>query len=226
MIDRVVVASLLLAACATATAQVTPISTIQTVGEGTVEVPPDTVEFWLHKESTAAVFVEAFSTVLRFGPALRKELTERDLTPLDVSVTAPSIPLTGGRNARVSAKVQFSMSTFTDRETGPTMFAALCDQMLDTAAKLECLIEGPLFTVQDRPAVEQAAAALALEKALPMAQSLADLMSARVTAVDHVDVEEAAWNAAPDTRAALPDLRRLTCTVRVHVTYAFSATGE
>lgn len=226
MHGKVLLVGLTAAFALSAAAQVASVSTIQTTGEGTVEVAPEIVVFWLHKDAPSGTFLEAFGAVLRLGPALRQELTERGLAPLDLNVSAPSVPLTGERNARVSASVTFSMNAFADAEKGPPAFAALCDHLLDVAAKLECLLEGPLFDVRDRAEVEQAAANIAIEQALPVAQSLAGLMGGHVSVVDRVTVEEAKWNADPDTKAALPDMRRMSCTIRVHVTYAFGGAAE
>ena len=201
-------------------------STIQSTGTATVEVPPEHVEFWLHREVKAESFSEAIKSVLLFGPALRKAMAERELLHYELDLSGPAIPLIGMPGARVSARLRFSMNPFNTREKGPALFAELCDQMTALAEQMDCLIEGPILGVDDRKAVEHNAIALATENALPVAQSVADLMNAQIAAVDHVAIEEPVWNEPPDDRALLPDLWRMTCTARVHMTYAFSAEAQ
>lgn len=216
---------LAVALCAAAQTQHPPVSTIENIGTATVDVPPDYVEFWLHKNTAEPTFVESIRAVLGFGPKLRKELANRELGGYDLTLSAPAITDLANPGARVSARVEFPMSRFSNRETGPALFATLCDNMVLVAEALESQVEGPLLAVRDRQAVEQAAAALATENALPLAQAVAELMNAQITAVDHVAIEQCTWNADPDTKATLPDMRRITCTARVRVTYAFSAPG-
>jgi len=215
--------ALVLVAAAPAAGQMGPVSTIQSTGTASVDVPPDHVDFWLHKEAGGATFVEAMQTVLQFGPVVRKTLAKQEVGAFDLTLSAPAIADIAVKGARVSAQIRFSMNPFSNRETGPEQFAGLCDKMAALAEALECYIEGPMLGVQDPGAVEQDATALATENALPVAQATAELMNAQISAVEHVIIEACAWNAAPDTRAPLPDVRRLTCTARVHVTYAFSA---
>ncbi len=220
------VALVSLGVAAGAAAQPVLLSTIEKMGTATVDVPPDYVTFWLHKEATGSTFVEAVRASLEFGPVLRKELAKQELGPFELTLSAPAIPDTEKRGVWVSAQVQLSMNPFNNRETGPEMFAAVCDKMAALAPTLECFVEGPILGVQDPSAVEQAAVGLATENALPLAQAIAELMNSQIVAVDHVIVEECVWNADPDTKATLPDMRRITCTARVRVTYAFSATAE
>lgn len=202
-----------------------PLSTIESPGMATLETPPDLVEFWLHRTVKGATFMETMKNVLAFGPALRKELAAMDIGPFELAITAPALKDIKSPQMLVSAKIQINMNTFNSRETGPEMFAQVCDSLTTLAAKLECPIEGPVFSVQDKGAIERSAIALAVENALPAAQTVAEMMNAFIGAVDSVAIQECAWNAPPDTQAATPDMRRLTCTAHVRVTYAFSTSA-
>ena len=208
------------------TADRAPVSTIENTGVATVDVPPDDVAFWVHMDAVAAevTFLDAMRAVLSFGAAVRKELADREPGPYDLAMSAPAIvEMADAHAVRVSARLQFSMTRFSNRETGPELFATLCDDMVAMARHLECDLEGPVLTVRSPEAVEQAAVALATENALPTAASVAELMNAHIISVDHVAVGECVWNDDPEARATLPDIRRLTCRARVKVRYVFSA---
>lgn len=201
--------------------QPAPMSTIESTGVATVEAAPDYVVFWFHRDASGTTFVEAIRTALELGPALRKELTNRQVGGYELNLSGPAIVDLGKTNARVSAWLRFSMNTFSNHETGPALFGALCDQMAQLGQSLACAVEGPSLIVDNPSAVEQSATTLAVENALPLAQAAATLMNAQIVAVDRLAIEPCSWNTDPETKATLPDMRRLTCTSHVRVTYSF-----
>ncbi|HEO70775.1 MAG TPA: SIMPL domain-containing protein [Candidatus Hydrogenedentes bacterium] len=114
------------------------------------------------------------------------------------------------------------MARFSNIETGPGELAALCDEIVALAAELDCRVEGPVLDVKDRQSLERAAIALATENALPLAQTVAELMEAQIVSIDQVIIDGCKWNQDPETRAAQPDIRSLTCTAEVTVRYIFA----
>ena len=201
----------------------TLLPTIESMGVATVDVVPEYVVFWLHKQNEGETRVASMAEALRFGGALGKALAERELGASDVSYSAPAIEDATRPCVRVSARIRVGMARFSNRETGPGLFAGLCDDMVALAEGLGCALEGPLLDVEDRKGTESTAIGMATRDALPAAQSLAEIMSAHVVAVERVVIQECSWNDPPELRFPLPNLGRLTCTARVRVTYSFSA---
>ncbi|MDQ1256960.1 MAG: hypothetical protein QG656_1560 [Candidatus Hydrogenedentes bacterium] len=224
--QRIAVIAFIAAGMALAAGAQTPVSTIQSTGKATVDTSPEYVDFWFHKRVESATFAEAMKSVLDFGPALRKKMAELQYSAFDLTLSGPALPNLTLKEAWVSARVRFTMNTFSNIETGPGLFAALCDDMAGLSETLECSAEGPFLNVGNPKAIEQTAVGLATEDALPIAQATAELMNAQIAAVEHVDIEECVWNEDPEIKAAQPDMRRLTCTARVHITYAFSVPGQ
>ncbi len=164
---RVVVwCSVAIVTAATSGAQIAPgASTIQSTATATIDVMPDYVEFWLHREVTADNFAATMVEVLEFGPELRKAISKDKLGPSDQLIMAPSIADINSGQVSVSAKLRFNMSAYTDHEAGPRLFAVLCDKMLSLSEQLECTVAGPFLEVDDRGSVEQTAQGRAIENA-------------------------------------------------------------
>lgn len=125
------------------------------------------------------------------------------------------------KEADISARLRFNAAPYTTAENGIAQFALLCDKIAALATTLECEPEGPTLGVDDTRAAEDAAIARAVEKAYTGGKAAAQVMNGQIVAVDHVSIEEILWNKAPGVSARQPDIRRLTCTARVRVTYAF-----
>ena len=84
---------------------------------------------------------------------------------------------------------------------------------------MACDLEGPFLGVEERAPVEQAAIAMATENAYPHAEAVASVMTADIAAVEKVTVVDVAWNRDPATRTTQPDIRHVTCTAKVKVSY-------
>lgn len=200
-----------------------PLSAIECDGAATVDTAPTYVEFWLHARSVGATFAEAATKTLTFEQSLRKELETRQLTFMDLSMSNLAIPNSLAREANISARLRFNAVPLSTGETGPQKFAELCDKVVDISNALGCAFSGPVLGTEDTTAVEEAAIARAIEKAYPSAKAAAQIMRGQIVAVDRVSVVDLTWNKAPDSQAVQPDIRRLTCTARVRVSYAFAA---
>ena len=207
-----------------ARAQEVPVSTIETEGMAVVDTLPTYVEFWLHVSTSGESATEAVEAALRFEPALRKELQTREMTPSELSFTGIAIPDVGTKEANVSARLRFSASTFTATEDeGARQFAQLCDKIIALIGAFQhAKLEGPALGLADMQTIEDSAIARATEKAYPAAKAAALIMNGQIIAVDKVVVETVVWNKAPGVNATQPDIRRVSCTAKVRVTYTFT----
>jgi len=202
-----------------------PVSTIETEGVAVVDAVPTYVEFWLQARCQGNTIAEATEAALRFEPAVRKVLKDAELNTTALSFTGVAVPTVQRKEAHISARVRLSASTYMSAEEGPRLFALLCDKMTGLAGALSCTIEGPALGVDDKESIEAAAIGRATEKAYMPAKAAAQVMNGQIVAVDTVSVYSLVWNKAPDVLATQPDLKKLTCTATVKVTYAFSSVG-
>jgi hypothetical protein len=205
-----------------AVGQEAPVSTIETEGVAVLDTAPMYAEFWLHAQPQGQTLAEAAEGALGFEPAIRKEIQARELTPSELTFSGVAIPSVQAKEARISVRIRFSASAFNSPTEGPRQFALLCDKIAALAAALSCKAEGPFLGVDDPESVEHAGVARATEKAYPAAKAAAQIMNGQIIAVDKVAVQDVTWNKAPGVNAAQPDIRRLTCTVRVKVQYVFA----
>ncbi len=217
----VCVASVFLAG-SMALAQEAQYSTIETSGVAVVDTAPSYVEFWMHLHATGETLVAATEAAMAFDASLRKELQSRDLSPIDLIFSGVAIPDAEAKQAHVSVKLKFGITSFTVLEEGLRQYAGLCDKMAAIGAALNCKVEGPVLGVDTQDAIEETAIARATEKAYPGAKAAAQIMNGQIIAVQTVTIQDVVWNDAPDTHATQPDFKRLTCTARVTVSYAFS----
>ena len=204
--------------------QEAPLSLIESEGVATVDALPGYVDFWLHRRAEGETLAQATDAALEFQEQVREQLQTRHLKHMDLTFSDVAIPALDPKVAHVSARVRFNATSFSTAEEGPQQFAALCDTIIDLAAALKCAAEGPTLGATDADAVKEAAIARAIEKAYPAGKAAAQIMNGQVVAVDRVVILGTQWNAAPDTRATQPDIRRITCTAKVKVIYAFAAT--
>jgi len=208
---------------AAARGQEAPVSLIESEGIATVDALPGHVDFWLHRRAEGETLAQATQGALELHDELREQLQTRNLKHMDLMFSDVAIPRLDPKVAHVSARVRFNATSFSTAEEGPQEFAALCDTIIDLAATLKCAAEGPILGVTDADAVEEAAIARAIEKAYPAGKAAAQTMNGQVVAVDKVTIIGTQWNASPDTKAMQPDVRRMTCTAKVKVVYAFAA---
>lgn len=214
--------ALLAAATGFAQDQVPAGGYIESEGVATVDAAPDEVSFWLHKAATGASVAEAVYAASQFVVVLDAALEETEL-PEPSSVEASDVALEDVNRAvaNVSAEVTFASRAFLGAEGDVSAFGQLCQRVLDLAAKLDATVEGPVFAVHAREELVQSAVARAVEQALPAAMGAARVMRTRIDSVDTVEVREVVWNRDPESQAAQPQIRRVTCTARVKVRYLF-----
>jgi len=204
-------------------AQEAPVSTIETEGAATLHTPPTYAEFWLHAEAKGATALEAVERLLKFEPRLRADLETRELAPASLSFTGVAIPNIQEKKAGISAQLVFNLANFANAEDAPQQLAVLCDKLTALAGALQCRVQGPELGTHDRESIEAGAISQAVETAYPAAQAAAQLMNASLSAVGKLTIESLIWNSAPDIKATQPDVRCLTCTAKVKVTYTFGA---
>lgn len=198
-----------------------PTATIESEGIGTVEAAPDYAEFWLHRRAAGKSVAESAQNMKAFEAALQKELTDRQLTPLETRFSSLAVPNAANLETKQSVRLRFSVAKFSNTEDGPAQFAKLCDDVLALAWAVQCIPEGPILGVSNTKPLEQAAVALAAEKAYPAAEAMALVMKMQIFSVDNAKVLSIVWNQDPHSKAPQPDIRRVTCTARVQVCYSY-----
>ncbi len=194
--------------------------TIDCTGKASVEVTPDYVEFWIDARPAGSSFAEAMKTAIDVEPAVRKELDDRTLAPIDIKVFGPTIPDVKEVSAHVAIQLRFSTAPFTQSGDGPLTFAALCDGLRAVAEKLGGTLRGPVTGVTNRKPLEQAALGKAVEAAYPHGEGIADILLSQIVSVEQVRVAQVAWDKPTEAKTPKQDLRRSVCTVSVRVTYA------
>lgn len=197
--------------------------TIETEGVATVDVAPTYAEFWVSATLTGTSVTEAMYKAVAFEGDLRSQLNTRELRPTTIEIGGAAITSLAQKQVRITARLQFPGATFNNAENGATMFAALADEVVETATALQAEVTGPVLNVEDTLAVQQAAIQQAIEKAYPVAKSAADIMNGQIVAVGKINIVNVTWNDTAGTPVTLPDTRRMTCTAHVRVTYLFSA---
>ena len=197
-----------------------PPVTIDCTGKATVEVGPDYVEFWFDARPTGSSFAEAMKAAADVEPAVRKELEDRSLSPIDLKTFGPTIPDVNELSAHVAVQLKFSTASFTQSPDGPLEFAALCDALRAIAGKLGCTLRGPTTGVTNRKSLEQAALGKAVEAAYPHGEGVADILLSQIISVEQVRVTQVAWDKPTEAKTPQQDLRRSACTASVRVTYA------
>jgi len=216
-----IVLGFLAVSCA-AWAQETPVPIIESTGAATVESIPDYVEFWLHDVTPGETTTAAVNRAVLFEEQVRDALAEHDLSPTYVVFSGLSLNDINRIEFHQSVCLRFRAANFAIPEKGPTMFAALTDQIAALARQLECGVEGPSWDMEEKGSLEEEAIIQAMENAYPSAKAAASAMNAHIMSVERVEVQSIEWNRDPETRAQQPDLQRVTCTARVQIAYAFS----
>lgn len=215
-------AALLMAAAATA--QQTPV--IVCGSAATVDAMPTFVDFHLHLHSTAESSAKAAEEASTLKETVEGRLLTHQLSPSEVTFSGVAVPDANEHEARASARLRFNASPFSTAKDGAKMLGVLCDTLAVVAKELGCTLEGPRLGTTDEQTVEGAAIARALERAYPAGRAVAQTMNVQIYAVEKVDILELVWNDAEDVAAAQPDIRRLTCTAKLRVSYSFATTNS
>lgn len=151
--------------------------------------------------------------------AFRKALNEFDVHPVDFEVSTPTVRNAAKAEASATARMRFSLAGFSNPDTGPAQFAELCDKLAALAKGNHAVLAGPEFEVEDKETVQRSAVTQAIANAYPIADALALALSSRISAVEVAKVTEITWNKPLRETAIEPNLKQVSCTAKVHVTY-------
>jgi len=193
---------------------------IDSVGTATVDVAPATVVFQLELLPGNGPAVDLLQQAVEFEKTVRAEIQKRGLTPTQITFSGLnySHPELLGPNA--SAYLRFSAAQYAVGEDADEKYAALHDEITAIAAAAKARTYPETYEASDPEQVEAAAVARAVEKAYPPAKAAADVMSARILLVGNVSVGTLVWS---NTGSAPADynVRRITCTATVNVSYIY-----
>lgn len=208
-----------------AEAQSAPRNTISSEGTATVDAAPNFAGFWLHKTVTGASMAEATRTATGWRGVLSERFKSWEGPPKSIEVSDVSIADATQPIVKLSAYIKFDASRFAAPDEGPQVFARLCDDLLAVAKEQGAQLEGPVLGLDAPETLEQAAVARAMEQALPPAAGAAAIMRTQIASVESVEILSIAWNRDFRSKAPQPQVRRVTCTARVKVTYTYGVTG-
>jgi len=217
------VLSILITATVEAVAQPEAPPLIENEGVGIIEIEPDYAEFWLTKKAAGDSFEEAAKLVSGFEEALKAKLEELELVPYSTAVSGVSIPDIEKKEAVVSARLRFSLSSMPGGEDRVAAYGKLCDDVTKLAAATGAVLEGPFLGYGDEQRIEQQAVARATENALYKADAVASIMQSQIIAVQHVEIREVSWDSTSERVDTVPDIRRISCEARVLVSYLYGA---
>ena len=237
---------LAIAFLASVSAQEAAVSYVEADGEATIFAPPTHVEFLAtfgvqekaetepaaekpaettakpgEKEGAPAGATNASATaaVDEAVRAFRKALNEFDVHPVDFEVSTPTVRNAAKAEASATARMRFSLAGFANPDTGPAQFADLCDKLAALAKSNHAVLAGPEFEVEDKETVQRSAVTQAIANAYPIADALALALSSRISAVEVAKVTDITWNKPLRETAIEPNLKQVSCTAKVHVTY-------
>ncbi len=198
---------------------------VESTGKATVYAPPATVSFWLHRTAREASMEGSMARAQALEKEVRAALTENELSPLLVEAIAPAVIHLTDNMVIASLHLQFSMTPYASPRSGPGQFARLCALVANMAKALECEAQGPLLEAGDESAMIKAATIQATENAYLPASGVAQALKSTIYAVDTVVVDEVRWNKPLRSEAVEPNLRQVSCTVTVRVTYSLGSRG-
>lgn len=214
-------------------------SYVTATGEATVFAPPTHVTFHVKisatlpapeaadtpKEGAADAAPETATNaavVDRLNQAtsdLRKALNDLDLHPVEFEATVPTVRAANTREVACVARLRFSLSGFSSPDTGPSQFADLCDKLALVAQRGGATLQGPAFEVDDKESLQRNAVTQATTNAYPIGDAIALALTSRIDYVETVKVIELKL----DENDTEPNLKQLSCTAKVEVTYAVHA---
>ncbi len=200
--------------------QILPPSTITSAGVGTVEIAPDRAEFWLYFELTDTSLGDAAAEVKNTEIRILNMLKDREISPLERLITAPSIPDANTTLVTFALRLRFTIGRLAAGVDDPVVrLAEISDALRSVANDTEALLTGPLLTVSNQTEVERRAIMRAMENALPHAEAAAQSMAARIDTILDLRIVEVVWNQVPEYGADQPDSERTACTAKVEVVY-------
>lgn len=218
--------------CLGAAAQEEHLSSIETEGTADVETVAAQVEFRMSAFYEAPTVLDASTKAAEFEPAGRDALQANELSPAEAIFSSPTpvnIPDAGSgtNNSCVQASVtlRFYAAPYVTGNDAPRDFALLCDKLSAIAKNLQAKIQRPTLIPEDPDTTEQSAVVRATEKAYPPAKAVAGVMKGQIVAVDNVTVESVTWHTTLGEGVPLPEPRKVICTAKVRVVYAFSASA-
>lgn len=152
--------------------------------------------------------------------AFRKGLNDMDLHPVEFEITPPTIRPGLASLVTATARMRFSLAGFSNPDTGPGQFADLYDKLVLLSNASRGSLSAPSFEVDDKESIVRSAVTQATTNAYPTGDAIALALSGRIDSVEAVKVSEVIWNRKVNDVAIEPNLRQVSCTAKVHVTYA------
>ena len=208
-----------------ALAQQAPTPAVETLGQATVYTVPTFADFWIHFAGTGDDLPAAMEAALKFQANFRERMLADKLTPVQADYAPPAIPSTMEARVPVSIFLRFGLGAFSTSEEGASAFAALCQSIASLSSSLGGTAMGPMLDTTDRDTVINSAITAATENAYSAADAVARALNSAVQAVEVVQVLEASWSQPLESQAVEPNLRQLSCTAKVRVTYMLRAPG-
>jgi hypothetical protein len=193
---------------------------IKNIGEGTAYIVPSHVEFWIHCKEESHPIELAMTQAVDFREDLEKQLEREKIAPLEVEHLSPAVTDMDTGEVRVSSRLRFSMSKFTQHDAGAMLFADLCDTLKTIAANLNARVDEPVLLSSKENNLAQQAVVIATENALDLANAVAETLLTSVYSVEEVEILGLTWNKTPRFKGVEPNIRQIACTARVKVTYA------
>lgn len=208
------------------------VSYVEADGEATIFAPPSHAEFIVEFVNAPAgkqadgiepgplSNAASTSAVEASVAAFRKSLNDLDLHPVEFEVSTPAVRDAAAAKVSSVARLRFSVAGFANPDTGPGQFADLCDKLNGAAKGAGAAVTGPVFEVDDKEALIRNAATQATTNAYPAGDAIALALSGRIEYVEMVKVNEIVWNRKFEDKVIEPNLKQVSCTAKVRVTYA------
>lgn len=197
--------------------------TIDSIGQATIPVAPEYLEFELVSSESGVDFESSTERVLKFEQNLRETFKALKLSGGAIRVSGVTTDASKTTIATALARVRFLFGSTSTPEERARYAASVSDQMKEAQRMLEFELTGPLFGVIEKEAFEQEAIARATENALYKSDAVASLMDASIVAVQSVSVTEVTWGEAIDDEPGEgSDTQRVLCNATVHVVYGIS----
>lgn len=212
-------------------AQESDLSVIECTGEATVGAVPDIVDFDLVCVATAATVYEAARSLTlteeslsayfdALKPAEGAPATAAPVAPAEVAVSGVVFPDVNRPVAQRSARLRYSIDTLRPAHERAARVASVCDAVREAAAALQCTPKGPFLKVRDEKQYVQSAILRAAENAYTAGEGAASALTSQIAGVVKLKVDSVLWDFDREWRSAPSDVDRITCKVKVSITYS------
>jgi hypothetical protein len=192
---------------------------VESLGEATVYAQPAHVEFFLTKSFTDENIEKGFAAAKKFGEDLQARLGVQEIHTGEQEISSPTVADLKSKQVTIGVRLRFPMASFAPSDTGPELFARLCDKIQALADNFSATLTGPSFEPNDRDEMINSASVSATENAFPSGDAIAGALRSSILMVHKVTVREIVWNAPPNAKLPGPNLHQCSCTARVAVSY-------